>query len=88
MKLLHEIFAVQMVKLCDATSHYLLLFPAKIMHIGIKSLSRVYVWSLGYGIQFQTWGLQARMALPSMFGIQLLSQCLLLNVDFECQISI
>ena len=22
-----------------------------------------------YGIQFQTWGLQARMALPNMFGI-------------------
>ena len=29
------------------------------------------VWSLGYGIQFQTWGLQERMALPSMLGIQL-----------------
>ena len=29
-------------------------------------------------------GLQARMALPSMLGIQPKSLCLLLNVDIEC----
>ena len=41
------------------------------------------VWSLGYGIQFQTGGLQAWISLPSMFGIQPQSQCLLLNVEYH-----
>ena len=39
-------------------------------------------------IQFQIWGLQARMALSSMFGIQSQSQCLLSNVDIKCLVSI
>ena len=35
-----------------------------------EQLRELVVWSLGYGIQFQVWVLQARMTLTSMFDIQ------------------
>ena len=44
------------------------------------------VWSVGYEIQFQTWGLQARMALPSMLvhnhNPYVYNWMLILNVKF------
>ena len=40
------------------------------------------VWAMEFSSK--TWGLQARMALQSMFCIPPLSQCLRLNFDIEC----
>ena len=44
--------------------------------------TRLGVWSLGYGFQFQVWDLQARMPLKSMFGIQ--SQACIQSQSWFC----